>query len=72
MYGLAHTTSRFTNYEWLLRPRQEQVKGLYLSGQDVACAGIAGALCGGALCAVAINKFVVINLVVSYVMEAMN
>lgn len=36
IYGLAHTTTRFNgSYEWLLRPRQESVPGLFLSGQDV-------------------------------------
>lgn len=36
IYGLAHTTTRFNGqFEWLLRPRQEAIPGLYLSGQDV-------------------------------------
>lgn len=36
IYGLAHTTTRFNGkFEWLLRPRQEAIPGLFLSGQDV-------------------------------------
>ncbi len=51
IYGLAHTPARFR--EPLLRPRTP-VRGLFLTGQDVAALGVPGALMGGALCASAI------------------
>ena len=51
IYGLAHTPRRFEQ-RWL-RPRT-RLSGLYLTGQDVATAGVAGALIGGALCASAV------------------
>jgi all-trans-retinol 13,14-reductase len=51
IYGLEHTPARFR--EKALRPRTP-VKGLWLTGQDVCTAGIAGALYGAVLCASAI------------------
>lgn len=51
IYGLAHTPRRFEQ-RWL-RPRTA-VRGLWLTGQDVATCGVAGALIGGVLCASAI------------------
>ncbi len=51
IYGLAHTPRRFEQ-RWL-RPRTP-VPGLYLTGQDTATCGVAGALIGGALSASAI------------------
>ncbi|MEJ2503895.1 MAG: NAD(P)/FAD-dependent oxidoreductase, partial [Gemmatimonadota bacterium] len=51
IYGLAHTPRRFEQ-RWL-RPRT-RLPGLYLTGQDIVTAGVAGALMGGALCASAI------------------
>jgi phytoene dehydrogenase-like protein len=51
IYGLDHTPQRFEQ-RWL-RPRTP-VRGLYLTGQDVASCGVAGALIGGVLSASAI------------------
>jgi all-trans-retinol 13,14-reductase len=51
IYGLDHTPARFKAAG--LRPNTP-VPGLWLSGQDVCTAGIAGALYGGVLCASAI------------------
>jgi all-trans-retinol 13,14-reductase len=51
IYGLDHTPARFR--ERLLRPRTP-IRGLFLTGQDVASAGVAGALMGGVLSASAI------------------
>jgi all-trans-retinol 13,14-reductase len=51
IYGLEHTPARFQ--EKALRPRTP-IKGLWLTGQDVCTAGIAGALYGAVLCASAI------------------
>jgi len=48
IYGLAHTPARFEQ-KWL-RPRTP-VPGLFLTGSDVASAGVAGALSGAALAA---------------------
>jgi all-trans-retinol 13,14-reductase len=48
VYGLAHSPERF-NELWL-RPRTP-IKNLFLSGQDVMCCGIAGAMAGGYFCA---------------------
>ena len=53
IYGLAHTPARFL--ERALRPRTA-LRGLYLTGQDVCTAGVAGALFGGALTASAILR----------------
>jgi all-trans-retinol 13,14-reductase len=44
IYGLEHTPARFRNRA--LRPRTP-VRGLYLTGQDVVCCGVAGAMVGG-------------------------
>ncbi len=51
IYGLEHTPERFKTKG--LRPKTP-VPGLWLTGQDVCTAGIAGALFGGVLCASAI------------------
>lgn len=51
LYGLEHTTARFERR--FLRPRTP-IRGLYLTGQDVATAGVAGALAAGYLTASAI------------------
>src|SRR5271166_233303 len=53
IYGLAHTPARFGDA--LLRPRTP-IRGLFLTGQDVAVCGVAGALMGGVLCASAILR----------------
>ncbi len=51
IYGLAHVPARFSDP--MSRPRTS-VPGLFLTGQDVATCGVAGALLGGVLCASAI------------------
>ena len=62
VYGLDHSVSRFSsNYQWLLRPEQP-ITGLYLTGQDVASCGIAGALIGGTLCATAIKPVTAVDI----------
>lgn len=53
IYGLDHTPERFRNRH--LRPATP-VRGLMLTGADVATAGVSGALLGGALCASAILR----------------
>ena len=53
IYGLSHDPGRFAVKG--LRP-QSKIKGLYLTGQDVATAGVGGAMMGGVLCASAILK----------------
>ena len=53
IYGLEHNPGRFGDKK--LRP-QTGIKGLYITGQDVATAGVGGAMIGGVLCASAILK----------------
>jgi all-trans-retinol 13,14-reductase len=53
VYGLAHDPARFRR-AWL-RPRTP-VRGLFLTGADVATAGIGGALMGAVMCASAILR----------------
>lgn len=53
IYGLAHTPERFR--QEFLKP-YTPVKNLFLTGQDVMIASIAGGLMGGILCASAILK----------------
>lgn len=48
LYGLAHNVRRFNNK--MLKPKTF-IKGLYLAGQDIVTAGVAGALISGVLCA---------------------
>ena len=60
IYGLAHTPARFRSP--ILRP-QTPVRGLYLTGADVATAGVGGALLGGALTVSAILRRNVIEAV---------
>ncbi len=52
VYGLAHTPKRFQQH-WLRA--ETPIKNLYLSGQDICCCGIGGALVGGYLCAYAMS-----------------
>jgi all-trans-retinol 13,14-reductase len=60
IYGLAHTPERFEQ-RWL-RPRSA-VPGLYLTGADVASAGLMGALMGGMMCSSALLKANVLSQV---------
>ncbi|WP_026450738.1 phytoene desaturase family protein [Aequorivita capsosiphonis] len=54
IYGLAHSPERFSLS--FLRPKT-QIKGLYLTGQDITLVGVAGAMLSGLLCATTILKF---------------
>ena len=60
IYGLAHDPARFRR-RWL-RPKTP-VRGLYLTGADVATAGIGGALMGAVMCASALLARNVIAMV---------
>ena len=51
IYGIEHTPDRFEE-RWL-KPKTP-IKKLYLTGQDVATAGVGGAMMGGVLCAVSV------------------
>ncbi|XP_045626463.2 all-trans-retinol 13,14-reductase [Procambarus clarkii] len=54
IYGLDHTSERFSIWNnAILRP-QTDVPGVYLTGQDICSCGFAGALWGGLLCATSI------------------
>ena len=53
LYGIDHVPSRFRQ-KWL-KPKTK-IKGLYLTGQDILTAGVAGALSAGALTASVILK----------------
>lgn len=69
VYGLAHNCHRFSSqYDDILKP-QQPIRGLYLSGQDVMCDGICGALAGGVFCAAAVDSKVFVDLATSYVVD---
>lgn len=57
-YGLAHTPARFStkNADWIRTTTPFQ--GLYVAGQDVACAGVAGGVIGGLFGAFQVSKMV--------------
>jgi all-trans-retinol 13,14-reductase len=61
IYGLQHDPQRFGVKS--LRPATG-VKGLYLTGQDVATAGVGGAMVGGILCASVVLKRNLMNEVI--------
>lgn len=52
-YGLDEDVKRFEPENCYLRLRADvpEVRGLYLTGQDVVASSLAGAMCGGLLCA---------------------
>lgn len=47
LYGLNHDTERFNNQ--MLKP-ETPIKGLYLAGQDIVTAGVAGGLMSSVIC----------------------
>lgn len=63
IYGLQHTARRFEQ-RWL-RPRTP-IKGLYLTGADIASAGVVGALMGGMLSSSAVLKGNVLSRVLHH------
>ena len=53
IYGLDQDVKRFEpkTFYLRLRPDVPEVRGLYLTGQDICASSLAGAMCGGLLCA---------------------
>ncbi len=68
IYGLSHNTNRFSpKFSWLLRPTQHEIKGLYLTGTDITCCGVAGALSSAFLTALAFDYTVALDIVYSFI-----
>ncbi len=67
LYGIEHSPHRFSLR--FLRP-QTPITNLYLTGQDIASAGVGGALTGGVLTAAALLKRDVPGMIRKRVMEA--
>jgi all-trans-retinol 13,14-reductase len=69
VYGLGLHMSRFSStFESFLRPKQE-IKGLYLTGQDIITNGVAGGLFGGVMTSIIICPWVLLDLIITYVVE---
>ncbi|CAG0899454.1 unnamed protein product [Darwinula stevensoni] len=70
IYGLHHNLERFKlEIQALLRP-ETGIPGLYLSGQDVMCCGMAGAVFGGVFCASKILERNLVNELAQVMKEA--
>eukprot|EP00941_MAST-03F_sp_MAST-3F-sp1_P005986 g5986.t1 len=64
-YGLDAGRLRWGDNEMSrnLRPQVENIKNLYIAGEDIVTAGYAGALTGGLLCAMSVLKYNFVDLV---------